>query len=362
MRWKTKLLTLTLAVGSVGLASAQGYYPDRSNQYSYGPSIRVEVDGQPVQFQYGRPQMIGGRVMVPLRGVFEQLGAYVNWNSSTRTVTARGSDSNVEIQIGSRYAMVDGQRQLLDAPPMIRQGTTLVPLRFMSEALGASVQWMSQSRTVQINTYEAGEGGYSPNPPARTAKIESFTHSLTGSWAGGGRRLHLELRGTPGATVYFWIPEVVSDQRMHETRPGFYEADWTVPRNNDLNSLANATIMARMVVNGEERRMEANRRIGMDWRNPTVRAMSPADGDRIRRVRPRISATIDDMAGSGIRNRDWRMYVDDVEVTNNATFRNGTVTYVPTQNLMTGTHWVRLEATDRAGNRVSKHWSFVIER
>lgn len=362
MRRKTKLLTLTLVASSIGLASAQGYDPGNSNQNRYGGNIRVEVDGQLVQFEYGRPQMIGGRVMVPLRGVLERLGAYVDWNASTRTVTARGTNTNIQLQIGDRYAVVDGQRQLLDAPALIRDGSTLVPLRFMSESLGASVQWLAQSRTVQIDTFEAGEGGYSPNLPTRVARIESFTHSLTGSWAGGGRRLHLELRGTPGASVYFWIPEVVAEQRMRETRPGFYEADWTVPRNRDQNVLANAKIMARMAVNGEERRTESDRRIGTDWTHPTVRAMTPADGDRIRSLRPRISAIIDDRAGSGIRNRDWRMFVDDVEVTDDVTFRNGTVAYVPTQDLSSGTHWIRLEATDRAGNRVSKEWSFVIER
>ncbi len=136
------LSTVTLAI-SVG---AQG-------------AVRVFVDGDQVLFDQP-PITQGGRVLVPLRGIFEKMGALVEWNPSTRTVRAARGTTLVELQIGSRIARVDGQAVTLDVPPMVVRGRTLVPLRFISESLGAMVEYRAESRTVLIST--TGQTG----PPA----------------------------------------------------------------------------------------------------------------------------------------------------------------------------------------------------
>jgi hypothetical protein len=119
-------------------------------------AISVTVDGNPVQFANVGPQYVNGRVLVPLRGVFEEMGAYVDWNASTRTVMASRGDTDVRLRIGDREAMVNGRRELLDVPAQIFRGSTMVPLRFISEALGADVQWADARREVMINTLATG--------------------------------------------------------------------------------------------------------------------------------------------------------------------------------------------------------------
>src|SRR5688500_13511880 len=85
-------------------------------------TIRVTVNGDPVNFQTTNPRYVDGRVLVPLRGVFEQLGAFVEWHPQTRTVTATKSDTDIRLQIGDRTAWVNGEGKLLDVPATLIAG------------------------------------------------------------------------------------------------------------------------------------------------------------------------------------------------------------------------------------------------
>jgi exosome complex RNA-binding protein Csl4 len=114
-------------------------------------TVRVVVDGQLMGFDQS-PVVAGGRVLVPLRGVFEHLGATVLWNQATNVVTAQRGDTQVQLAIGGRQATVNGRVVLLDVPATIVGGRTLVPLRFVSEAMGAQVDWDNATRVVTITS------------------------------------------------------------------------------------------------------------------------------------------------------------------------------------------------------------------
>lgn len=135
------------SVGAVGaalamIAGAAGADP-----------IRLLVNGDPVHFQYAQPTQVAGRVMIPLRGVLERLGAErIQWRPEQQAVIVAAPSGRIRLEIGSRTAVVNGQPVMLDVPPMILQNTTMVPLRFVSENLGARVDWMADSRTVYIAT------------------------------------------------------------------------------------------------------------------------------------------------------------------------------------------------------------------
>jgi hypothetical protein len=114
-------------------------------------AIQVELNGRPLYFNVP-PTQVGGRTMVPLRGIFESLGARVNWNANTSTITATKGATDVRLSIGDPRATVNGRTVVLDAPAMIMGGSTMVPLRFISEALGADVKWLQATETVSITT------------------------------------------------------------------------------------------------------------------------------------------------------------------------------------------------------------------
>lgn len=113
-------------------------------------AVKVTVNGEAVVFSGSPPIMVRGRVMVPMRGVFEQMGAEVEWKPAEKLVIATKADAKVECWIGRTFAEINDEQVKLDAPPMLLNGRALVPLRFISEALGADVSWDAPSSTVVI--------------------------------------------------------------------------------------------------------------------------------------------------------------------------------------------------------------------
>jgi hypothetical protein len=114
--------------------------------------IAVTINGSPVDFDGMGPVMINGRVLVPVRGVLESIGADVGWNEATQTVVANNGRADIELRIGDHSASVDGQSVPLDVPAQVIAGHTMVPLRFLSQALGAEVHWNDNARIVAIIT------------------------------------------------------------------------------------------------------------------------------------------------------------------------------------------------------------------
>jgi hypothetical protein len=87
-----------------------------------------------------------------MRTIFEALGAEITWDGTTRTVTATKDDTTIALTIGSTTATVNGRAETLDQPAVIVGSRTLVPLRFVGEALGVTVNWDGATRTVSITT------------------------------------------------------------------------------------------------------------------------------------------------------------------------------------------------------------------
>jgi len=96
------------------------------------------------------PFITNGRTMVPLRFISESLGAQVDWNALTRTVTVQGGGNTIILTVGVSTATVNGQARSLEAPPQIVGGRTFVPLRFINESLGAQVNYNSTTRSITI--------------------------------------------------------------------------------------------------------------------------------------------------------------------------------------------------------------------
>jgi uncharacterized lipoprotein YddW (UPF0748 family) len=118
---------------------------DRVKIFVYFNGERLYFDQEPV--------IINGRAMVPLRTVFEKLGADVSWNDKTGQVIAKTEDREVSVTIGSDIMLIDRKDTVkLDAAPVIRNGRTLLPLRAMSEAFGLTVGWNDPNRVITIDT------------------------------------------------------------------------------------------------------------------------------------------------------------------------------------------------------------------
>jgi hypothetical protein len=142
-------LLVSLAVSGIPSASvAQG--------------VTVTINGQPLYLSPG-PIERTGRVFVPLRGIFERLGATVVYSAGT--INATKGPITVSLHIGSTQAVVGGQPQTLDVAPFIVGATTYVPLRFIAQSLGAQVGYDANTQTVAINLAQAMPPMPPPRPP-----------------------------------------------------------------------------------------------------------------------------------------------------------------------------------------------------
>ncbi|MGM1049336.1 MAG: copper amine oxidase N-terminal domain-containing protein [Bacillota bacterium] len=102
------------------------------------------------------PVMIQGRVMLPMRAIFEALDAKVKWNQKTQTVTAVRDNTKIVLKINSKTATINNKSVRLDVPAKNLKGATMVPVRFVSESLGEKVGWNSKTKTVSITTTSNG--------------------------------------------------------------------------------------------------------------------------------------------------------------------------------------------------------------
>jgi hypothetical protein len=96
------------------------------------------------------PIIQNGRTLVPMRGIFQALGAEVNWDGATQKVIATTGERKVELQIGNRLARVNTGDITLDVAPAIFKDRTMIPLRFVGEALGCQVEWDGKKRSIEL--------------------------------------------------------------------------------------------------------------------------------------------------------------------------------------------------------------------
>lgn len=118
--------------------------------FAESKSIKVEVNNQELAFDV-EPKMIEDLILVPIRAIFESLGLEVSWDGVTETVTGKNKDTLIKLEIGEDRAELNGEIVSLDLPSVIINNRTMVPVRFIGEAVGAKVDWNEETKLVSIN-------------------------------------------------------------------------------------------------------------------------------------------------------------------------------------------------------------------
>lgn len=130
---------LLLVLGLVIPAAAEAAEP-----------IQLMVEGEGIEPDVP-PMIAEGRTLVPLRVISENLGAKVTWLSETKKIEITKNGTMIELTPGSKRVTVNGRQGKMDVAPMVKNGRTLVPIRYISEWLGASVGWDDKNRTVIVS-------------------------------------------------------------------------------------------------------------------------------------------------------------------------------------------------------------------
>jgi hypothetical protein len=113
----------------------------------------------------------GNTILIPLRSMFEQMGATVSYDPASKTVDVSKPGSDVKVTVGRPEVVINGESRPLDVPPEIYKGSVVVPVRVISEGMGAYVQWVPDRRIVVVRYIPAPIPTPVPTPPPTPAPV-----------------------------------------------------------------------------------------------------------------------------------------------------------------------------------------------
>lgn len=137
-------------------------------------SDKVTVNDE--ELEVSPPYLSNQVTLVPLRVITAAFGADISWNGEEQKVGLEYDGNEISLQIGSKEAVLNGETVQLDTAPELKDGTTMVPLRFISETFGALVGFDKATQTITITGERASTAG---SAPAETGSIDSDAGKTT---------------------------------------------------------------------------------------------------------------------------------------------------------------------------------------
>jgi hypothetical protein len=323
-------------------------------------SVNVTLNGAPLGLNPA-PITRAGRVFVPLRGVFEGLGASVVYANGT--IDAQGNGHAVQLHIGSNHATVDGNGQQLDVAPFLLGASTYVPLRFVSQALGAQVNYDAGSKVVALVSGSAPDQQITPvpqrivaPPPERSAlSLRALQPGANATLASSRPRIEArfdQAQADPNSVR-------VSLDGLDVTNDASRTPDGIVysPR-SDLQ-FGQHTVR----ISGLD---DAHRPFESTWQFTTaaapvasalaLRAVQPAPNTATDSRRPRIEAQF---AQAQADPNTVHVVLDGLDVSGESTRSPGGVVYSPPSDLQFGQHTVRITGRDDNRRPFDREWHFA---
>jgi hypothetical protein len=159
-----------------------------------------------------------GEIYVPLRSMFEQMGATVSVSADGKTITAAKLGSSVSITLGKSEVIIDGEVRSLDVPPMLYKGVVLVPVRVLSEAMGAYVQWVPGRHVVVVRYIALAP----PSPPPPPAVVPTAPPVIVPTAAP---------TSTPTPPISIAAPAIIPTAPAERSYTAFVQAAYSTPKN-----------------------------------------------------------------------------------------------------------------------------------
>lgn len=181
--------------------------------------IRIRLDQHEVLLPV-YPTLQNDVTMLPMRNLFELLGASIDWEASSQSVTGRKEGKMVSATVGSTKAIVNGATVVLDEAPIIRDGYTMVPLRFIAETFGYDVTWDPEGMIIGLNRSGEGKTVFRKIPITRTVisdKVQRFYLTAPGNLKPQNLKSGIFFGGDLQAGLFMQMESMMKDDFASDT-------------------------------------------------------------------------------------------------------------------------------------------------
>ena len=144
---------------------------------SFAQGISLKINGKSIESDV-EPKIIEGRTMVPVRTIFEGIGAEVSWDAPSKTITGKKGPVTVEMKIGEKTMSVNGKNIEMDAAAAIIDDRTYAPARYVAETFGFDVSWNADLKEVAINSKIAATTEITTEVTTQKATAETTTKAI----------------------------------------------------------------------------------------------------------------------------------------------------------------------------------------
>lgn len=141
-------------------------------------SIGIKINNQVLNTDV-EPQIVNGRTMVPVRAIFEGIGANVEWNPSSKTITGKKDNTTIVMQIGDNIMTINNKTVEMDSAAMIIDERTYAPARYVAEAFGYEVSWNSELKEVYINDKTISPAAVKTETSTKSADVTTKSETTT---------------------------------------------------------------------------------------------------------------------------------------------------------------------------------------
>lgn len=320
-------------------------------------ALTILVGGHPLYTNPG-PIERAGRVFVPMRSIFERMGATVVYQSGN--INATRNRTTVALTIGSSRALIDGQPTQLDVAPFIIGATTYVPLRFIAQSLGANVDY--NNNTVYITManmppYNPGPPPYNPAPPPPGPVINLYGQNPVPNAYVNNRFATISAQFTRNARP--GTVRVLLDGNDITYRAGVHAGGFSYSPPAPLGFGAHRVRVSGVAVDGTgfDRTWTFNVNGAPPPQAPVnLLNISPGAGTTIANRFATISANF----SRNVNASSVRVLLDGADRTNQSGVSNSGFSYKPPAPLSFGSHTVRVGGRDPNGVLFDRSWSFTV--
>ncbi len=149
---------------------------------AFASEVSVSLNGNIIDFPNQQPTVVDGRTLIPLRGVFDKMGYSIDWDNDTKTATLEKDGKRISVQIGENKIYIDGSPMEIDVPAQLINGSTMLPMRAITDASGTELLWDNDNKIATIIAPELVEtvvsGTAQPATEEENAYLESYVSAF----------------------------------------------------------------------------------------------------------------------------------------------------------------------------------------